>query len=279
MANPVCIIHKVSLDIKPEEPLISPQTIQSWNTLLDAARIRNHTPILDLAKSMTGEQVPRVFYHRRCRSVFTMKKDLETCKRKAESCQDVNDSTAEACSASKRPARRSSSESCIYEQECIFCGKVKYCKGSKTREKLSKAVDMRADKTLREYAIRKSDTKILAQTSRDIVAAEAQYHFSCYREYTRPITENARHNISAPTSENDNIQEAAYEELFEFIQATIMPQKEIVTLTNLSKHLDLILKSKGTAGITDSQKKKTYRGNLKTNLEIVFRFATTIMEN
>ena len=29
------------------------------------------------------------------------------------------------------------------------------------------------------------DEKILALTSRDIVAAEAQYHASCYKNYTR----------------------------------------------------------------------------------------------
>ena len=54
-------------------------------------------------------------------------------------------------------------------------------KGTKTREKLVQEVRLRADQTLRECAIQKADERILAVTSRDIVAAEAHYHISCYK--------------------------------------------------------------------------------------------------
>ena len=49
-------------------------------------------------------------------------------------------------------------------------------------------MQLRADQTLRKCAIQKGDEKILAVTSRDIVAAEAHYHVSCYKNYTRDGT-------------------------------------------------------------------------------------------
>ena len=54
-----------------------------------------------------------------------------------------------------------------YEPEYIFCGKVKFLKNPKSREKLVKAVQLRADQILRECALSKQDNKILAITSRE----------------------------------------------------------------------------------------------------------------
>ncbi len=51
-------------------------------------------------------------------------------------------------------------------------------------------MQLRADQTLRECAIRKGDEKIIAATSQDIVVAEAHYHRSCYSNYTRVRPEN-----------------------------------------------------------------------------------------
>lgn len=44
--------------------------------------------------------------------------------------------------------------------------------------------------------IRKGDDKVIAATSRDTVAAEAPYHRSCYRNYTRQksLLENGEEN-------------------------------------------------------------------------------------
>ena len=114
-----------------------------------------------------------------------MKRDLETImKRKAS--ESLSDDTA--C-FSKRLCRRSS-ESRIYGAVCIFCNKVKFQKGSKSHEKLTPAVQLRAGQTVRESAIQKNDGKILTVTSRDIVAAKAHYHRSCYKNYTRMKTKN-----------------------------------------------------------------------------------------
>ena len=55
----------------------------------------------------------------------------------------------------------------------FFCEKVKYI--NRIHEKVVKASQ------LHQIAVAKRDKKILAMTSRDIVAAEARYHRSCYR--------------------------------------------------------------------------------------------------
>jgi len=125
-----------------------------------------------VTESMTGKKILQVLYHMKCRSVFTTKQDLVALKRKAVS--NPSDD-AIATSSAKKQARRSSSESCIYTQDCTFCGKIKCHNGTSTREKVRKAVDLREYKTLRDCAVRKCHTKIISVTSRDMVAAEAQY--------------------------------------------------------------------------------------------------------
>ena len=130
----------------------------------------------------------------------------------------------------KRVCRRVS-ESRVYSPVCIFCDKIKYLKSTKSREKLTKAVQLRADKTLRECAIKKKDEKILAVTSREIVAAEAHYHISCYKKYTKLI--------NAKDEENDGeidyqIVEKAFDDLFEFIRTDIILSKKIVPVTFLA---------------------------------------------
>ena len=90
----------------------------------------------------------------------------------------------------KKSFRQSSNpKSRVYEKKCIFCQRDKYKKGSRNRENLTQCRDLRADQSIREAAITKHDTRILAEVSRELVAAEAWYHRSCYREYTRAPNE------------------------------------------------------------------------------------------
>ena len=194
-----------------------------------------------------------------------MKQDLEALKRKAES--NLTDDDAATCSSSKRQDRRLSLGSRIYEQDCIFCGKIKWCKGTSTREKLSKAVDLRADEKLRDIAVRKCDMKIIAATSGDVVAAEALYHFPCYINYRRPSTKDAHEGNTADTNESDNTgtEEEAYDELLAFIHNDIIPNKEIVKMTTLAEHLNSIMISRGLHGIRTATRKNLAR-KLETDL-------------
>ena len=98
-----------------DDCLVTLQTYESWQTLHEAAKIRIYTPIMELDKQLGDKEIPRIHYHRKCRSVFTMKRDLETMmKRKAN--ESLSGDTG--CS-SKRPCRRSS-ESRVMMQSAFF---------------------------------------------------------------------------------------------------------------------------------------------------------------
>lgn len=135
-----CIIHMTA------SKEVRPQSYDSWLNLLEAAKVRNHAPILDIAKQLEDDDIPKIFYHRKCRSLFTMKRDLETQKKKAA--ERLTDEAGSSGSTSKRPSRRSSSERRVYDPICIFCNKLKFQKHSKSCEKLTQAVQLRADQTL-----------------------------------------------------------------------------------------------------------------------------------
>lgn len=77
-----CIIHQISSE--PDGHLISPQDYNSWQTLFEAAKLRNHVPLLEIARHLGDKEIPQIAYHRKCHSLFTMKRDLEALKRKAD---------------------------------------------------------------------------------------------------------------------------------------------------------------------------------------------------
>ena len=66
---------------KDSGDLSSVQDLQSWKTLVRAAKIRQYAPILDLGKTVGGEELPIITYHRKCCNIFTLKRDLDNiCK-------------------------------------------------------------------------------------------------------------------------------------------------------------------------------------------------------
>ncbi|KAG0718105.1 hypothetical protein GWK47_053129 [Chionoecetes opilio] len=110
-----CIIH-CSDD---NENLISPQSVRLLETLLRAAQIRRHEPILELAEDTPEGEIPALNYHRKSRSIFTMKKALDGILAQKEK-------TTNGCPEDSNPARAGHaipSTSRTYEAECIFCQK------------------------------------------------------------------------------------------------------------------------------------------------------------
>ncbi len=77
----LCIIC-ASRSIEKEDHLATVKTFESWQTLYQAARVRSHTPILELAKKLEENEITKIQYHRKCRSIFTLKRDLETEKKR-----------------------------------------------------------------------------------------------------------------------------------------------------------------------------------------------------
>lgn len=148
---------------------------------------------------------------------------------------------------------------------CIFCNKVKFQKHSKSCEKLTQAVQLRADQTLRECAIQKGDANILAVT-RDIVAAEAQYHVSCYKNYTRVKKiehdckdKNEKENETDGDELYQSVEREAYEDLFKYIRTDIISNKKIVPITSLTTKLESFMWSGGVEHLHDSTRKHICR--------------------
>ena len=104
---------------------------ESWSTLVRAAAVRKHKPLLDIAETLNEGEIPSIYYHRKCRSVFTMKKLLETISKQ----QGTDDQQPTA--AKRTSIRQSPTTSTINEHVCIFCEKKsKYLKGTRNREPL-----------------------------------------------------------------------------------------------------------------------------------------------
>ena len=149
-------------------------------TLLNAATIRNHEPILEIVK--TREEGAKATYHRQCRSIFTPKRNLDKLSQLDAKERANCNSTGSRRSSIRQPKANPSR---IYQRVCIFCEKDKYTRNSRTREE--QCVDIRADETMRKAAVGKYDNRILAVVSWELVVAGARYHESCYRNCTRNI--------------------------------------------------------------------------------------------
>ena len=57
-------------------------------------------------------------------------------------------------------------------------------------------------KTIRELATKRNNTKIIAVASDNLIAKEACYHFTCYREYTRPTKPTSTHNQDSDVTDD-----------------------------------------------------------------------------
>ena len=242
-----CIIHSKAEATDAHENLISPKTYDSWLTILEAAKVWNFLPVLEIAENLNENEVPAIFYHRKCRIIFSMKRDL------AKEPDDKNNEEFKQITAKKRNI---TSNSRVYINDCIFCGKDKYIRTSSSREPLVKATQLRVDKTLREKDLAKCDDKILAAITRDILAAEAHYHRSCCRDYTRP--EKIRASASSD-QEKDDAGERAISDLFTYIQSEVIEKQSITTMTELTKKLEMFAQACGKEKLNDGTRKHIRR--------------------
>ena len=76
-----CCMHYESVrDLK----LVSLTTFESWKTLLDAGKKRKHQKPLEVASKLEESEVPKLSYDKNCRSMFTLKRDLEKLQTDAD---------------------------------------------------------------------------------------------------------------------------------------------------------------------------------------------------
>ena len=94
----------------------------------------------------------------------------------------------------KRNSSSSSTSSLLPEICCIFCClDIKY--KQRKPEYLRKCQVKQVKETLEKYAKEKNDFNMISLLStNDIIAAEAQYHPSCYQDYTRPKHSGKKNN-------------------------------------------------------------------------------------
>ena len=85
-----CIIHCSD----ETGDLVSLKDLESWKTLLNAAVIRNLEGILSIAKTLKEGEIPRISYHRKCRSIFTLKRDLKKLSQSVIQVQEQGDTSS-----------------------------------------------------------------------------------------------------------------------------------------------------------------------------------------
>jgi hypothetical protein len=215
---------------------------------LRAAEIRAFTPITKFAEH---DGVPHLYYHNTCRNTFGNKKELDKIIAKSA------DESSKTSSSMQRSSRRDPipSTSRVYEAVCIFCQKdSKYLKGSRSCEALTQFVELRADDMVRNAALRKVDERILTLVSRDFVAAEAQYHRSCYRLYTKDSKPSGE--IDSP--EPDPYTEAEYEAyvmLFAHVRNDLFSSPRVIRMTDLTCKLTQFMQSLGIENLKEYTKK------------------------
>ena len=273
-----CLIHHES--VKDDDNLISPRDYNSWITILNAATIRQYTAITDLACRLEGNEVPDIAYHRDCRSLFTMKRDLEALSKQSK--ETVRDSPSKFRLSSRGLSRKSpmAGPSRVYEAICIFCDKkTKYKKNSRTKETLIKCSEFRGDDSIRKAALHKKDQRILALASRELVAAEAHYHRSCYVIYTRCLSETDK--VDPPDTESDmeseddksyeDVENEAFKTLSDWIRLNIFPARSVISMSELLEQHICIMNSLGVTEI-----KRSTKTHFRRKLETEFGDAISI---
>ena len=136
------------------------------------------------------------------------------------------------------------------------------------REKLIQCIDLRADENIRKTALAKNDSKLLAIVSRDLVAAEACYHGTCYREYTRPKPETGTSSTLSFTSQDDEYactESAAYEKLFDYVRNNVLVTPNLIRLTDLTQTMISYMKDLGI-----KETKESSKTHLRRKLEAEF---------
>ncbi len=172
-----CIIHGTN----EYSNLSSLRDIASWKTLLNAPKIHQHQPLLAIASNLPEDQYPNVAYHHKCRNDFIHKRALDELRNKKVPLLSQNKQVI-GSPIGNQALYLNNQLGCM-KKKCIFCPGNKYVKGTNSKEPVTQCAELRCDDVIRKVAQKKQDTKVLALASRDLVAAEAHYHRSCYPKY------------------------------------------------------------------------------------------------
>ena len=163
----------------------------------------------------------------------------------------------------------------ILHPACIFCEKKeKYKKREREtllncsmfsadntlRETLLNCSMFSGDNTLRETAKLKNDSRVMAITSNDLIASEAKYHVSCYKDYTR--LNKAKYDKSYDLKEDpyDIAESEAFLELAEFC-FQLIDEPRVVKFTELVDLMETVMNNR------EQSLKASTKKNLRRKLE------------
>ena len=209
----------------------SPKDLKSWNALLEAAKIRNYAKLLKYEGSLL---IPDIVYHAECRKPFVNKKTLDrlllTAKMMGQSNKE-NQNIRE---------QRKPGSSILLPELCLFCEGKKYTK-TRAIEPLRKCEQMRVKETIKQAAFKKNDFKMVAIASEDLIASEARYHATCYKQYTAINSE-----YEPVDSENIKHVDEAIGVIKDYIDNILSENIRIITMKEI---YDKISKKKDCYGI------------------------------
>ena len=77
-------LHRQQNQAESTEKLTQLPSIESWTSLLDAVRIRQHQPTSEIAGRTKEGDVPHLQYHRKCRNLFANKGTLDRITKKEQ---------------------------------------------------------------------------------------------------------------------------------------------------------------------------------------------------
>ena len=175
---------------------------------VEGSQIRSYAPVLNLVILELNVFPVGVKYHRKCYQSFThklplgklsenqskysykIKKNIDRLLAKLEKTDTyiISPETITRRTSSSSKENLSNVSCYLLPNKCIFCDKeVKYVK--RKREFLRKCVVEQAKSKILQHAKEKNDFYLIALAStNDLIAAEAQYHPSCYTHYTCPVS-------------------------------------------------------------------------------------------
>ena len=128
------------------------------------------------ALKYTPDILPDIWYHCTCRSILTVKKDLQRIEKEKQPADSEGTSSQ---LTPKRSIRRSKNE-LFLPRKCLICSKVRFIRGTRNPEKLILCTDLRSDQTLKMGSKHKTDERIIAACSDELIAKEVNYHRTCY---------------------------------------------------------------------------------------------------
>ena len=212
-----------------------------------------------ISDSTTFHSLPdHVGYHRKCYMRFTDRNRIEKAKKRVikQAARDrttaETDSTIDLEPPAKRylrsdlhthsplnvnkPSSAGQINARIFPKHCVICRKTRYITERLSRKRKTETLSLcqtkQAENSLQEAAVLKCDHMLLLQIQgEDLIAKEAHYHKSCYREYTHCLRKDG-----VSSTEIETIYSVSFDTFCKtVVEENILKKHEILRMNELTK--------------------------------------------